>query len=307
MHALDETDRAAVLLRYFENKTLREVGATLGTSEDAAQKRISRAVERLREFFAKRGVTIGSSGLVVVISANAVQAAPAGLALTISAAATLAGATLATTAATKIIAMTTLQKSLITATLITGVATTFVMQHQGQVKLRDENQSLRKQLEQSALLTAENERQSRLAAEAGNPQALQNEQFHELLRLRSEVGVLRAALMSRGVNPTFSDRRTNAAVGTKQSEDDQISNVTICLKGMSADQVLSIYADLTNDEIEVTEPVKKLRTQIYHKNGQEVTVTRAEAIRILDQELRNQAGVEITHPETNHAVAILRR
>ena len=66
MDALDETDRSAVLLRYFENKSLREVGEALGTSEDAAQKRVSRAVERLREFFSKRNVTIGASGLAVV-------------------------------------------------------------------------------------------------------------------------------------------------------------------------------------------------------------------------------------------------
>src|SRR5437867_5690895 len=98
MHELDDTDRAAVLLRYFENKSLREVGQTLGTSDDAAQKRVSRAVERLREFFAKRGVTVGASGLVVAITANAVQAAPVGLAVTISTAAALAGATIATTA-----------------------------------------------------------------------------------------------------------------------------------------------------------------------------------------------------------------
>src|SRR5882757_8196320 len=44
MHALDDTDRAAVLLRYFENKSLREVGATLGTSDDAAQKRSNACV-----------------------------------------------------------------------------------------------------------------------------------------------------------------------------------------------------------------------------------------------------------------------
>ncbi|HEX7469787.1 MAG TPA: sigma-70 family RNA polymerase sigma factor, partial [Verrucomicrobiae bacterium] len=94
MSALDDTDRAAVLLRYFENKSLREVGATLGTSDDAAQKRVSRAVERLREFFAKRGITVGASGLVVVISANAVQAAPVGLAITISTAAALTATTL---------------------------------------------------------------------------------------------------------------------------------------------------------------------------------------------------------------------
>src|SRR6185295_9040846 len=58
MSALDETDRAAVLLRYFENKSLREVGVSLGTSDDAAQKRVNRALERLRKFFAKRGLTV---------------------------------------------------------------------------------------------------------------------------------------------------------------------------------------------------------------------------------------------------------
>jgi RNA polymerase sigma factor (sigma-70 family) len=117
---LSEPDRDAVLLRYFKNHDLRTVGATLGISDDAAQKRVSRAVERLREFFAKRGVTVGASGLAVVISANAVQAAPVGLALTISTAAALTGTTLATTAtvtATKAIAMTALQKTLVTATI----------------------------------------------------------------------------------------------------------------------------------------------------------------------------------------------
>ncbi|HUJ71377.1 MAG TPA: sigma-70 family RNA polymerase sigma factor, partial [Verrucomicrobiae bacterium] len=120
MHALDDTDRAAVLLRYFENKSLREVGQTLGRTEDAAQKRVSRAVECLREFFAKRGVAVGAGGLAVVISANAVQAAPAGLAATISSVAVLAGTTVAaatTTTITKAIAMTTLQKTIITAVI----------------------------------------------------------------------------------------------------------------------------------------------------------------------------------------------
>jgi hypothetical protein len=118
MHALDDTDRTAVLLRYFENKSLREVGETLGTTDDAARKRVSRAVDRLREFFAEHGVNVGASGLAVVISTNAVQAAPVGLAVTISTAAVIAGTTIATTAiatATKTIVMTTLQKTLVTA------------------------------------------------------------------------------------------------------------------------------------------------------------------------------------------------
>src|SRR6266496_3674193 len=81
---LSEPDRDALLLRYFERKSAREMAQTFGISDEAAQKRVSRAVEHLREFFAKRGVAIGASGLVVVISANAVQAAPVGLAVTVS-------------------------------------------------------------------------------------------------------------------------------------------------------------------------------------------------------------------------------
>src|SRR5262245_52390321 len=118
MHALDETDRAAVLLRYFENKSLREVGAALGTSDDAAQKRVSRAVERLREFFGQRGLGVGASGLVLVLTANSVQAAPAGLTTKISTASLLAGtstAAVAATAAAKTIVMATLQKTMIAA------------------------------------------------------------------------------------------------------------------------------------------------------------------------------------------------
>ena len=140
MAALDETDRSAVLLRYFENKNLREVGEALGASEDAAQKRVSRAVERLREFFSKRNVTIGASGLAVLISANAVQAAPVGLAATISAAAVLAGTAVSTStviAATKTIAMTTLQKTLIGATLAAAAGTGIFEAHQAS-QLRNE-------------------------------------------------------------------------------------------------------------------------------------------------------------------------
>ena len=133
MAALDETDRSAILLRYFENKNLREVGEALGTSDDAAQKRVSRAVERLREFFSKHNVTIGASGLAVLISANAVQSAPIGLAVTISAAAVLTGTAVSTStviAATKTIAMTTLQKTVITAVLAAAVGTGIFEAHQ---------------------------------------------------------------------------------------------------------------------------------------------------------------------------------
>ncbi len=133
MQALDNTDRTAVLLRYFENKSLREVGATLGTTDEAARKRVNRAVERLREFFAKRGVTVGASGLVLVISTRGVQAAPVGLAAAISTAAALSGTTLVaitTATAIKTVIMTATRKTLITLTLLALLSiTTYKVYH----------------------------------------------------------------------------------------------------------------------------------------------------------------------------------
>jgi RNA polymerase sigma factor (sigma-70 family) len=188
---LNEGDRDALLLRYFERKSARAMAQTLGTSEDAAQKRVSRAVERLREFFIKRGITVGASGLVVVITANAVQAAPVGLAATIATAAALTGTTIATAAtATKAIAMTTLQKTLVTAIITACVAAPMFVQHRSLVRLREENQILQQQADQLAQSLAENERLSNLVAQAKSSQALSDERLRELLRLRAKVGFL---------------------------------------------------------------------------------------------------------------------
>ena len=87
-----EKDRNAVVLRFFENKNLREVGAALGASEDAAKMRVNRALEKLRKFFTKRGVSSTTAIIAGAISTNSVQAAPVGLAQTISAVAIAKGA-----------------------------------------------------------------------------------------------------------------------------------------------------------------------------------------------------------------------
>jgi hypothetical protein len=74
------------------------------------------------------------------------------------------------------------------ALVIAGAATTLVLLHQSQTKLREENESFRQQIAQ---LKADNESLSSLAAQANKPAALPTDQFHELLRLRGEVGTLR--------------------------------------------------------------------------------------------------------------------
>lgn len=89
---LGEADRDAVLLRYFEKKSAKEMGGMLGVSAEAAQKRVSRAVEQLRALFARRGVAVTAGGLALLISSNAVKAAPPGLAATVASAATMTGA-----------------------------------------------------------------------------------------------------------------------------------------------------------------------------------------------------------------------
>ncbi len=162
---LSEPDRDALLLRYFERKSAREMAQSLGTSEEAAQKRVSRAVERLRELLAKRGVAAGAGALVVLLSANAVQAAPVGLALSITTATALsctAAASLATSTAVKTIAMTTLQKSLIATTLAAALGMGTYEARQASV-LRAEVKTIQQQAK-SAQDAALASLQSRIAA-----------------------------------------------------------------------------------------------------------------------------------------------
>lgn len=132
MSELDETDYDALVLRFFKNQDLRSVGLAQGVSDDTAQKRVSRALDKLRDYLSRRGIRTTTTALSVVLTTNAVQAAPAGLAITISTAPALAGSSIATTTATtitaKTIAMTTIQKTLIaTVALLLCGTTTFVV------------------------------------------------------------------------------------------------------------------------------------------------------------------------------------
>jgi RNA polymerase sigma factor (sigma-70 family) len=185
MHELKETDREAVLLRYFENRQFAEVGAKLGLNENAARMRVERALEKLRAVFAKRGIATATA-LASVISANAVQIAPANLAATLTTA-SIATVGTGTFALLKIMTMTKL-KLAFSALVVAGAATAFVIQNQTQEKLRAENGALTQQLAQ---LQTDNVNFSNHLAEIGDSKKLTDEQFNELLKLRGEVGVLR--------------------------------------------------------------------------------------------------------------------
>jgi RNA polymerase sigma factor (sigma-70 family) len=95
MGDLGPTDRNAIVLRFLEEKSLAEVGQALQVSEDAARKRVNRALEKLRGIFVKRGVVVTSTLLISALSANSVQAVPAGLAASVVANASAKGAAIA--------------------------------------------------------------------------------------------------------------------------------------------------------------------------------------------------------------------
>jgi len=187
MHELKETDREAVLLRYFENRQFAEVGEKLGVNETAARMRVERAVEKLHDILAKRGITTVAA-LSAVISANAVQIAPAGLAATLTTASLAAAGSGTALTLLKIMTATKLKLGL-SALVVAGAATAVVVQHQTQTRLRTENESLRQQLAQ---LQNDNGNLSNRLAAAGEARSLTEEQMTELLKLRGEVGVLRS-------------------------------------------------------------------------------------------------------------------
>ena len=133
LERLGEKDHNAIVLRFFENRNLREVGAALGASEDAAKMRVNRALEKLRKLFTRRGVTLSAVAIAGAISASSVQAAPVGLAKMISAVAlakgvAAGGTTLALVkGALKIMAWTKAKTAVLVGVIVAATATTGVV------------------------------------------------------------------------------------------------------------------------------------------------------------------------------------
>jgi RNA polymerase sigma factor (sigma-70 family) len=98
--ALNDKDRRAILLRFYQNRSLRDVGAALGGSEESAKKRVARALEKLQRSFSKRGVPSTTAMIAHAISGNSTHAAPPGLSVSVTAAAMAKGASASISTAT---------------------------------------------------------------------------------------------------------------------------------------------------------------------------------------------------------------
>src|SRR4029079_2263982 len=71
----------------FERRSFRDVSVALGTSEAGAKMRVHRALEQMRKFFARRGVTLSAAAIAGAVSSNEIKAAPIGLATSVTVAA----------------------------------------------------------------------------------------------------------------------------------------------------------------------------------------------------------------------------
>jgi RNA polymerase sigma factor (sigma-70 family) len=192
INELGAEDRDAIMLRFFEQKDFRSVGDALGSNEEAARKRVSRALDKLHGLLTRRGVVLSATALTAALTSQAVSAAPAGLALSISAAAVASATAGGTTTALTLIELMAKAKIGIAAAVVVAVAIPVAMSVRNNSKLRAENETLRSQVAQIDHLASENARLAKLAAANTIPApSASNDPSREVLKLRGEVGRLR--------------------------------------------------------------------------------------------------------------------
>jgi RNA polymerase sigma factor (sigma-70 family) len=216
LEQLNSSNRDVLVLRFLRGLDFRAVGAALGIGEDAAQKRASRALEKLRDVLSRRGVELTTAALASVLVTEAVTAAPAGLAVTV----TLGSLTAATgigraLGVLKPMAATQLRAGMMGAIVVASVVVPLAIQHEAQAKLRDQNEALSRQATQLVQFQEENERLSNLLTHTENSQPLPVNQLSQVLRLRGEIGRLHA----------FVQELTRAKTNEQMSRDDFLASV----------------------------------------------------------------------------------
>lgn len=190
INRLRRSDRDALILRFFQRQDLRTVGLALGLSEDAAQKRISRALEKLRSCLGCGGAHLSTAVLAALLGAHAVSSAPAALMASLPGVA-LASATVGGVGFAGLLLQLMTPSKLALAGAVTSAAllTAVTVQQRATTALRQENAALRDQL--LALETARSEQQLIAARAEADEVARLRREHNELMRLRGEVTLLR--------------------------------------------------------------------------------------------------------------------
>ena len=195
MHGLSDADREAILLRYFQNRRLAEIGQRLGLSQDAARMRVERALDKLRALLGRRGITSTTAALGVALANPALAVAPSGLAATITGAA-LAGVAVGAGAGGPVATATIFMNA--KTTLITVVAVLAIG-----FSIYEFN-TLRHEREAAAAMRVELQTTQQRAAAADR----------QSVALRSELEAARAAKSVLGFKPTLAGAPAQAPAVT---------------------------------------------------------------------------------------------
>jgi RNA polymerase sigma factor (sigma-70 family) len=202
---LGESDREAILLRFFEGRDYASIGAKLHLADNTVRMRVERALDKLRALLERRGVRSTTAALGAALANQAVMAAPVGLAATVTGVAlaggaavaggaALAGAAGGAAAGATFMTVTKLQIGLASAIAIAG-ATGFVVQAETNAKLRDEVAALRQDSAAIDVLKAENRQLARGVAEGAD---LRRDDA-DFVRLQQEAVTLKARLQQLAV------------------------------------------------------------------------------------------------------------
>ncbi|HEY4248259.1 MAG TPA: sigma-70 family RNA polymerase sigma factor [Lacunisphaera sp.] len=153
---LNNDEREAVLLRFFQELSFSEIGATLRVSEDAARMRVSRSLEKLRAALSRRGVTSTTAALTMALASQTGMAAPAGLVTIVTTTALAGAAVVGGSATVGFMSMTKLSIGLVTVVLAAGTLG-LIRQHATNETLRTQNTELQQQNQELKRLRSENE------------------------------------------------------------------------------------------------------------------------------------------------------
>ena len=211
LNQLNPADRDALVLRYLKRQDLRAVGAAFGVGEDAAQKRVSRALEKLRNSLSRRGVALTAVALASALAAENGAAAPVGLASAVAAASvTAAKQGGIASAILKIMATTNLKTAAVAALVAASLITPLALERRAEARMETQDGVLRGQTAQLAALHAESERMSNLLSRAASERTAQEQQAKDAAWLRDEVGRLQGAAAA------WKGRDTNAPLSREE-------------------------------------------------------------------------------------------
>jgi RNA polymerase sigma factor (sigma-70 family) len=285
INQLSDDDRVAILLRFFEQRDFCGVGAGLGASEEAARKRVSRAVEKLHAVLTRRGLTLSAAGLGAALGAGLVSKAPAGMAAEIAASALAAAASGQAAIGLSVLTAGKIKLAVLAAAFAAAVATPVYIAHQSQLALREENRALQARV---AHLTALQAEKAGVAAPRALPALVPSAsaEHHELLRLRGEMGVLRDQLAKANQANAGGARPTEVAAPTEPAD------ISVSFPSIPMMQLIDMFQNWSGKALTIA-PEVALNKTIWLKAPTGVPLTKTQAMHWTEEALKDQGRVVI--------------